>query len=164
MRAAIVQLVILSFLGGCVIGPSDSMPSTRPETSSLTVSYEGVAYWRVPGHAVVGCDIAEPGEGDPSAFGVRVPGSTLALDATFTWMTPQQMVLQLFDPEDEFPDYEAAGLSSPLRLRVDHPVPGDWFVYAGPGAAGGATSWQLVLTWTTNVPIEPADVVSTETC
>lgn len=162
MRPAIILLAAI--LAGCASG-SEPASEAPLGPSELERRFSGFLAWRVPGHAVAGCDVAEPAvDGERIAFDIQVPEGVTRLEGSFSWEVPQPMSFQFYDPQDAFPDHEAQGEQGPLTLVADHPVPGIWHVYAGPSAAGGATAWEVVLRWITDHPLDEGDVVAPASC
>ena len=152
-------LLIFSVLAsGCVGGAADEPARETARSHSLEVILAGTLLWRIPGHGVVGCDLAEPSEGDRIGFSLVMPPASRRLSATFEWTTPQPMTLSFYAPGDEFPDHSTSDALGPLELAADDPIEGEWEVYAGPSYASGATDWTLVLRWEGQAEIQEEDL------
>jgi len=92
--------------------------------------------------------------GDDHAFCFQLPTNVTAVRGVFTYAPRQQAGLEFHGPHGLYraswdgmpPDFVP---ESPIRLQVDRPDPGRWFVAGGPGSVGGAMDWSLDLTMVT---------------
>lgn len=159
-RLACLLLAVLGLLSaGCVAEapPSTEEADAAAQEHALTKTFSGFYIYRTPLGVSQATQFGHTG--DPPAFCFLVPSGTRSIEAVFSWEQQlDEMYLQFAPPGSGSVTESTNGSTPPLRLAVDSPTPGEWFLYAGPGTVGGATDFEIRLTWTADRPVEETEV------
>lgn len=96
--------------------------------------------------------------GDAPHFILNVPPGTQRIDAHAEWSPPQQMGLEFKPPGCDNTDPSCriqswggddvrslTTVQGPIVMEIKDPLPGEWYVYLGPGIVGGLVEWTLTL-------------------
>lgn len=95
-------------------------------------------------------------QGDSPSFFLEVPDGATRLRAHAEWSPPQQMGLEFRPPSCSGPNCRFTSwdddhfrslttVNGPIDMEIDAPAAGTWYVYLGPGIAGGLVTWSLAL-------------------
>lgn len=138
-----------------VEAPEEAAKVEASPTPSVERVLQGVILARAPGTGPI------PAEGDEASFCFSLPEGSTLLRGNLTWDPPQQMGLQFRHDNQNHASWEGGAIARlpPIVLEVEAPGSGSWWSYAGPGVAGGAVAWQLVLTVVGSPGSEPWDGV-----
>lgn len=118
------------------------------DTVTLERIFSGIILYRLAGDTPPLSDYL----GDSNIFCITVPEFSSNMHALLEWGPVQDMVLEMTPPEGRkiktWSDENPVNPIPPHTLSIDEPMSGDWYIYLGPGAAGGLVEWELTLTWT----------------
>lgn len=154
-----IPIVLALLFAGCLGAPMAQDPPVEdgpvaapievsPLREPVVASRAGFIVSRLAGDGPVRLQF----QGDCPVFFFDVPASTPRLEATLRWASPapNQVVMDLHSVNgSHVQSWESPAEmdSSPIVLIAEHPDPGLWYGYLGPGIAGGAIEWDLELTW-----------------